>query len=143
MGATLFQKPSEVKEKWYILDATNKILGRLATRIACILRGKTESTFTPHVMQKNYVIVINSDKIKISGNKFKNKVYRYHTSYPKGFREILYFNKIKKHPTFPLRNAVYGMLPKNKSRKGIIGKLKIYQGEDHLHKNQKLIPISL
>lgn len=118
---------------WYIIDATGKNLGRLATQIATILLGKHKPNFTPGVDTGDFVIVINAEHVKVTGNKLEDKVYYHYTGYPSGLKEITLKNQLLKHPDRVIHSAVWGMLPHNKLGRQIIKKLKIYAGPDHPH----------
>ena len=110
---TYSAKPREVEAKWYLIDAEGQVLGRLASLIANILRGKLKPNYTPHIDTGDFVIVINADKIKVTGSKETQKIYHHHTGYPGGLRSISYRDLMQKHPTKALREAVRGMLPHN------------------------------
>ena len=129
-------KPGEVPANWWIVDAADQTLGRLATKIATTLRGKDKPQFTPHVDTGDFVVVLNSNKIKIGGNKASNKIYYRHTGYLGGLKETSYKEMLEKKPDFIIREAVKGMLPKNKLSNKIIKKLKIYGGSEHPHSAQ-------
>src|SRR5699024_1577118 len=126
-------KPNEDERKWYVIDAEDKVLGRLATEVATILRGKNKPIYTPHVDTGDHVIIINEDKIKLTGNKLKQKNYTYHTGYPGGLRQVPYSELINKNPERIIQLAVKGMLPKNRLGRSMIKKLKVYRGETHNH----------
>lgn len=134
---TAIPKKGEQDRKWLLIDADGMILGRLATRIASILRGKDKPTYTPFFDNGDFVIVINADKIKLSGNKEEQKVYYRHSGWMGGIKETSYLKMLKSHPERILKAAIKGMLPKNKLNRKIIKKLKIYSGVDHKHKAQK------
>ena len=133
---TLSLRKEEVKHNWYVVDASNKILGRLATKIADRIRGKDKPTFTPHIDGGDYVVVINADKIIVTGNKLENKKYYRHSLYPGGLKTKVFKDIMEKNPEFIIENAVKGMLPKNKLGKKIFKKLKVYRGESHPHESQ-------
>jgi large subunit ribosomal protein L13 len=130
-------KPQEVERKWWVVDATNQTLGRLATQIATTLRGKDKPQFTPHVDTGDFVVVLNSEKINIKGSKASDKMYYRHTGYFGGLKETTYKEMLEKDPGFIIQNAVKGMLPKNKLSNQIIKKLKVYKGSEHPHDTQK------
>ncbi len=134
---TIIPKKEEVGDSWILIDAKGQVLGRLATKIATILRGKDSPQFTPHLPGESGVIVINVDKINVTGRKKEDKLYYHHTGYPGGIRSISYEKVIKKKPDFPLKHAVKGMLPKNRLGKKLLTRLKIYTGENHPHNAQK------
>ena len=129
-------KPNEVERKWWVIDASGQTLGRLATQIATTLRGKDKPQFTPHVDTGDFVVVLNSEKINIKGNKASDKMYYRHTGYFGGLKETTYKDMLKKDPGFVIQNAVKGMLPKNKLSNQIIKKLKIYRDSEHPHNAQ-------
>lgn len=129
-------KPNEIERKWYIIDAEGKKLGRLASEVASILRGKRNPMFTPHVDTGDHVIVINAEKIVLTGKKLDQKLYRYHTGHPGGLKEVSYKNIMANNPEKALQLAVKGMLPKNSLGRQMIKKLKVYQGTEHNHEAQ-------
>ncbi|HEC92527.1 MAG TPA: 50S ribosomal protein L13, partial [Candidatus Atribacteria bacterium] len=128
---TYSAKLEDVDKKWYLIDAKGKVLGRLATQVASILRGKNKPSFTPFMDLGDYVVIINAEKIKVTGNKLKGKIYRYHTSYPGGLKSTTLETLLQKKPELVLKKAVQGMIPHNKLGRAIIKKLKIYRGEEH------------
>src|SRR6056297_124110 len=128
---TYMAKPNEVERKWYLIDAEGKTLGRLATQVATLLRGKHKPTYTPHVDTGDNVIVINCSKIVLTGNKLDQKTYKYHTGYPGGLKEIIYKDFLAKTPDKAVYIAVKGMLPKNKLGRKMIKKLRVYSGSEH------------
>ncbi len=130
-------KPNEVERKWYVIDAEDLVLGRLSTEVASILRGKNKPIYTPHVDTGDYVIVINADKIKLTGKKLSQKQYRYHTGYPGGLRSIPYSRMMVENPEKAVMLAVKGMLPKNALGRQMIKKLKVYSGSEHNHEAQQ------
>ena len=132
------QKPSEVQRKWHLIDAEGKSLGRLSTEIAKLLRGKHKVTFTPHVDGGDYVVVINADKIEVTGKKRDNKVYRHHTGYIGSLKEINFKKLQEKKPEEIIRLSVSGMLPKNKLRAPMMKRLRIFAGSEHTHQAQKV-----
>lgn len=129
--------------KWYLVDAQNKTLGKLAVDIANILRGKNKPDFTPHMDNGGYVVVINAEKIKLSGKKLDDKKYYRHSGYMGGLKETTARELLEKKPTDLILNAVKGMLPKNKLRAVFLKKLRIFSGEEHTHTAQKPEPISI
>jgi len=137
MMKSYMAKKNEIDRKWYIIDAEGKVLGRLASEIATILSGKNKPIYTPHVDTGDFVIVINADKIKLTGKKLEQKNYVYHTGYPGGLREIPYERMIKEKPEKIIELAVKGMLPKNRLGRKMIKKLKVYAGAEHKHEAQK------
>ena len=130
-------KSHEVERKWYVIDAENKTLGRLASEVAAILRGKKKPTYTPHVDCGDYVIVINAEKVAVTGKKRKEKIYKRHTGYPGGLREMTFEQLMEKHPTEIVRHAVKGMMPNGKLGRQMYKKLKVYAGSEHGHDAQK------
>ena len=132
-------KKEEVQRNWFVVDATDRVLGRVATKIADKIRGKDKPTFTPHTDGGDYVIVINAEKIKVTGSKFDNKIYYRHSLYPGGLKSQTFKELNKKNPERIIEEAVKGMLPKNKLGKSIIKKLKVFQGPNHDHESQQPI----
>ena len=130
-------KPQEVERKWYILDAEGQTLGRLASEAASILRGKKKPIYTPHVDCGDYVIIINAEKIEVTGKKRKEKIYKRHTGYPGGLKEITFEKLLARKPEEILRHAVKGMLPKGPLGRDMAKKLKVYAGAEHKHEAQK------
>lgn len=137
---TYHQKPSEVQRKWLVIDASNQVLGRLATQIATLLRGKHKPTYTPSIDGGDFVIVVNVEKIKILGRKAEQKIYYRHTGYPGGIKATPYKMMLAKHPDRILRFAVKGMLPKNRLGRHMLGKLRLYAGPNHPHAAQQPTP---
>ena len=132
-------KKEEVTRSWFVLDASDKVLGRLATKIADRIRGKDKPSFTPHTDGGDYVIVVNAEKIKVTGSKSTDKKYYTHSLYPGGLKTRTFKDLNEKNPEKIIENAVKGMLPKNKLRKEIIKKLKVFKGPNHDHESQKPI----
>ncbi len=132
-------KKEDVTRSWFVLDASDKVLGRLATKIADRIRGKDKPSFTPHTDGGDYVIVVNAEKIKVTGSKSTDKKYYTHSLYPGGLKTRTFKDLNKKNPEKIIENAVKGMLPKNKLRKEIIKKLKVFKGPNHDHESQKPI----
>lgn len=130
-------KPQEVERKWYVIDATDKTLGKLAVEAASILRGKKKPIYTPHVDTGDYVIVINAEKVKVSGKKPEKKIYAHHSGYPGGLHEMSFEKMQEKNPTFIIRHAVKGMLPKGPLGNQMLKKLHVYAGPKHDHAAQK------
>ncbi len=137
MQKTTILKPGEFERDWYIVDASGKTLGRLATRVATILRGKHKPGFAPHMDVGDFVIVVNAEKIHVTGNKREDKTYWSHTQYPGGIRLINFEAKMEKDPTFAVTNAIKGMIPHNKLGRRVMKKLKVYAGEKHPHASQQ------
>ena len=131
-----FLKKSELKSEWYEIDASNAIVGRLATVISKIIRGKNKSNFTPHMDMSDFIIVINAEKVILTGNKEDSKEYWRHTGYPGGQKTVSYKQMLETHPDRVISNAVKGMLPHNKLGRKLLKHLKVYKGENHPHKAQ-------
>jgi len=131
-------KGDEIRKDWFLVDATGQTLGRLATRIAGILTGKHKPIYTPHIDVGDHVIVINADKIVLTGRKLEDKMYGRHSQYPGGLKQISAKDLLKNHPERLLEYAVKGMLPNNKLRDYRMGKLRVYVGPEHPHKAQKV-----
>ena len=129
-------KNEDVQKKWYVVDAEGKTLGRLATKVATVLRGKDKPQFTPHSDTGDFVVVINADKVHLTGKKLAQKTYYWHTSYPGGIKSITADKLMEKEPGEVVRKAVWGMLPKNKWQKRLIKRLKVYAGDTHPHSAQ-------
>ena len=129
-------KSSEIVRNWYLVDASDKTLGRLASNIAQILRGKNKVNFTPHMDMSDFIIVINAEKVILTGNKEDTKEYWRHTGYPGGQKTVSYKQMLDTHPDRVINNAVKGMLPHNKLGRKLLKHLKVYKGENHPHKAQ-------
>ena len=138
---TYMAKPAEVERKWYVVDATDMVLGRLASQVAMVLRGKNKPTFTPNVDTGDYVIIINADKVRLTGKKLEKKYYRYHTGSIGGLKEVQYKKLMAEKPEFVVFKAVKGMLPKNAIGRTMIKKLHVYAGNEHNHQAQQ--PVEL
>ena len=136
---TFALKKENVDRQWFVIDASDKILGRIATKIADRIRGKDKPTFTPHTDGGDYVVVINAEKIKVTGEKFNDKKYYTHSLYPGGLKTKTFREMNEKHPERIIEEAVKGMLPKNKLGKSMIKKLKVFSGPDHDHESQQPI----
>ena len=143
MQKTWNAKPGEVTRRWYVVDAEGQTLGRLATRIADTLRGKGKPEYTPHVDTGDFVVVVNAEKIHVTGNKLDQKMYHRHSGYPGGLRSRTLREQLERRPTEVLCKAVKGMLPRNKLARAQIGKLKIYAGPEHPHSAQSPEPLKL
>lgn len=130
-------KPHEVERKWYVIDADGKTLGRLASEAASILRGKKKPIYTPHVDTGDYVIVINAEKVAVTGKKRKEKIYKRHSGYPGGLKELTFEQLQAKKPEEIIRHAVKGMMPNGKLGRQMYKKLKVYAGTEHDHTAQK------
>jgi large subunit ribosomal protein L13 len=129
-------RPLEVERKWYVVDAEGKHLGRLATEIVRVLRGKNKPQYTPHVDVGDFVVVVNADRVAVTGKKAEQRVYRRHSGYPGGMKETSYEQMLARKPTEVLRKAVYGMMPKTRLARKQFKKLKIYAGPEHPHSAQ-------
>ena len=140
---TFSAKPYEVERTWFELDAQGQTLGRLATRVASILRGKHKPIYTPHVDCGDYVIVVNADKINVTGQKLDQKIYYRHSGYPGGLKQITLRRQLENHPERVIESAVRGMLPKNRLGRKMFKKLKVYAGPDHPHQAQQPEPLEL
>jgi len=134
---TYSAKPQDIKQDWYVVDAADQILGRMASRVAAVLRGKHKPTFTPHMDTGDYVIIINADKIRLTGQKEFNKTYFHHTGFPKGARTASFRHLRQKSPEWIIQNAVRGMLPHNRLGRQVFKKLKVYAGTEHPHEAQQ------
>ena len=134
---TYVAKPGEIERKWYVVDATDRTLGRLATRIATILRGKHKPVFTPHEDVGDFVVVVNAEKIKVTGRKLDQKMYYRHSGYPGGITGITLRRQLELHPERVLQSAVKGMLPRGPLARRQIKKLKVYAGGQHPHEAQQ------
>lgn len=139
---TYFPKAKDITQDWYLVDANDQTLGRLATRIAAILIGKNEPTFTPGVDPDNFVVVVNAERIRVTGNKLEDKFYYRHSQYPGGLKSISLKDQLAKHPDRVIREAVWGMLPHNKLGRQLIKKLKVYAGPEHPHQAQQPKPVA-
>ena len=135
--STFMAKPETVERKWYVIDAEGVVLGRLASQVAVMLRGKNKPTFTPHVDTGDFVIVVNTDKIVLTGKKLDDKIYYHHTGYPGGLKETKYRDLMANKSEFALKKAVRGMLPKGPLGNKMFKKLKVYAGPEHEHAAQK------
>jgi large subunit ribosomal protein L13 len=142
MIKTYVAKPGEIEQKWLLVDATDKVVGRLASRLAVLLMGKHRPTYTPHVDTGDYVVVVNVEKIKFTGNKWEQKEYRWYSGYP-GQKSVTAATRHERHPEKILHEAVRRMLPKNKLATKMLAKLKIYAGPDHPHQAQNPAPTEL
>lgn len=134
---TIYVKPKDVERKWYIVDASGKPLGRVAAKIATILQGKNKAYYSPHQELGDYVVVVNADKIAVTGNKRKAKLYYRHSGYAGGLKVESFEKAIARKPTFPLETAIRGMLPKNRLGRKLFNNVKVYAGENHPHGAQQ------
>jgi large subunit ribosomal protein L13 len=139
--STSMSKESELEAKWFVIDAEGQVLGRLASRVATILRGKHKPTFSPHSDVGDHVVVVNAEKVHLTGRKLTGKVYRWHTGYIGGVREITAGGMLKSHPERMVEWAVQGMLPKNRLGRAMARKLKVYRGSQHPHAAQRPTPL--
>lgn len=138
---TAMSSDEAVDRKWFLVDAQGQVLGRVATRVATILRGKHKVTFAPHLDVGDHVVVINAEKVHLTGRKMTDKLYRWHTGYIGGVREISAERMLKSHPERVIEWAVQGMLPKGRLGRAMFKKLKVYRGADHPHASQKPEPL--
>jgi large subunit ribosomal protein L13 len=141
--STFTAKPAEVQRDWFVIDATDKVLGRLATEVARRLRGKHKPIYTPHVDTGDYIIIINAEKIRVTGNKTTDKMYHHHTGYIGGLKSISFEKQIEKAPERVIRSAVKGMMPKGPLGRDMFRKLKIYAGPEHQHTAQQPQPLEV
>jgi large subunit ribosomal protein L13 len=141
--STYFPKEGEIARKWLVVDATGQTLGRLASRVASILAGKHSPRYTPFIDTGDHVVVINADKIKLTGLKSESKVYRHYTGYPGGLREEEFTKRFARKPELIVQDAIEGMLPKSKMGRAMAKKLKVYKGDRHPHEAQKPEALSL
>ena len=140
---TYVTKPGSVEREWYVVDAEGQTLGRFASQIAAVLRGKHKPQYSPAVDVGDFVIVVNAEKIRVTGRKMKQKKYYRHSRYPGGLREITLEDQLDRHPTRVIKAAVKGMLPRNRLGRKIFKKLKVYAGPDHPHQAQQPKPLEL
>ncbi len=140
---TPMPKESEIERKWFVVNADGQVLGRLATRVATILRGKHKPTFTPHLDAGDHVVVVNAEKVHLTGRKLRDKIYRWHTGYIGGLREVNAEKMLRTHPERVIEWAVQGMLPKNRLGRAMAKKLKVYRGAEHPHQAQRPEPLEL
>jgi large subunit ribosomal protein L13 len=139
---TYTARKGAVPRQWYVVDAQGKVLGRLASRIAMVLRGKTKPTFTPHLDTGDFVVVVNAGQVQLTGRKLDNKFYYRHSGYPGGLKEISARHLLQRKPEEVLRHAVRGMLPKNSLGRHLLKKLKVYAGGEHPHQAQQPVPLT-
>ncbi|MCC6966424.1 MAG: 50S ribosomal protein L13 [Nitrospira sp.] len=143
MTKTYLEKPANVQRKWYLVDAEGKTLGRLAAKVATLLRGKHKPTFTPHVDTGDHVVIVNAEKVVLTGNKMESKTYSTHSGFPGGLKTLTAEHIHRKDPTKLLTKAIEGMLPKNPLGNHMAKKLRVYAGTAHPHQAQKLESLSL
>ena len=134
---TFSAKPETVERDWFVVDATDKVLGRLAAEIATRLRGKHKPEYTPHVDTGDYIVVVNAEKVRVTGKKATDKIYHSHTGYPGGLKSISFEKLVDKAPERTIQSAVKGMLPKGPLGRAMFGKLKVYAGDEHPHAAQQ------
>lgn len=137
MDKTYYPKAGEISQEWVLLDANDQNLGRFAAKVASLLLGKHKPTFTPGVDSGVYVVIINAERVRVTGNKMDEKFYYQHSNYPGGLKTVSLRHQLQKHPDRVLRSAVWGMLPHNKYGRQVIKKLKVYAGAEHPHYAQK------
>ncbi|WP_347489964.1 50S ribosomal protein L13 [Desulfoscipio sp. XC116] len=137
MRTTYMAKPADVQRKWYILDGEGKVLGRLAAEAARLLRGKHKPIFTPHVNTGDHVVIINADKVVLTGNKLRQKMYYRHSGYPGGLKATSYDKLMQNKPELAVYKAITGMLPHNSLGRDMARKLRVYRGSEHPHESQK------
>jgi len=140
---TFSAKPAEVRRDWYVVDATNKTLGRLSTEIARRLRGKHKPEYTPHVDTGDYIVVVNAEKIRVTGNKLKDKMYHHHTGYIGNLKSVPLDKLLETHPERALEHAVKGMLPRGPLGRQMLSKLRVFAGPEHKHAAQQPLPLEI
>ena len=140
---TFSAKPAEVRRDWYVVDATNKTLGRLSTEIALRLRGKHKPEYTPHVDTGDYIVVINAEKVRVTGNKLQDKMYHHHTGYIGNLKSIPLKKMLDEHPERVIEKAVKGMLPRGPLGRQMYSKLRVFAGPEHTHAAQQPIPLEV
>ena len=141
MMKTMSAKPADIQRRWYLVDADGRVLGRLASRVATLLRGKHKPIYTPHVDTGDHVIVINAAKVRLTGNKRQEKFYAWHSGYPGGFKSIIAAKLLAQKPERVIELAIRGMLPKSKLGRAMFKKLKVYAGANHPHQAQQPTPL--
>jgi large subunit ribosomal protein L13 len=140
---TIFVNEADAKKNWYIIDASGKTLGRVAAKTASVLRGKNKATYTPNQNMGDYVVIINADKIQVTGNKPDDMMYRHYTGYVRGLRSYSFNELIAKHPEDPLRRTIAGMLPNGRLGRALMDNVKIYAGSEHPHTAQNPQPLEV
>ncbi len=140
---TFSAKPAEVRRDWYVVDATGKTLGRLSTEIARRLRGKHKPEYTPHIDTGDYIVVVNAEKIRVTGNKLKDKIYHHHTGYIGNLKSVPLDKLLEEHPERALEKAVKGMLPRGPLGRKMFSKLRVFAGPEHSHAAQQPIPLEV
>ena len=132
----------DINQEWFVVDARDKILGRLATKIAMVLRGKHKPTYTPHMDTGDFVVVVNAEKVAVTGKKLEDKIYYHHTQHPGGIKQIVLKDLLEKSPEDVIKKAVWGMLPKGSLGRKMFSKLKVYAGDSHPHQAQQPKPLA-
>ena len=140
---TFSAKPAEVRRDWYVVDATNKTLGRLSTEIALRLRGKHKPEYTPHVDTGDYIVVVNAEKVRVTGNKLEDKIYHHHTGYIGNLKSVPLKKMLAEHPERVIEKSVKGMLPRGSLGRQMYSKLRVFAGPEHTHAAQQPIPLEL
>ena len=140
---TFSAKPAEVRRDWYVVDATNKTLGRLSTEIAHRLRGKHKPAYTPHIDTGDYIVVVNAEKVRVTGNKLKDKMYHHHTGYVGNLKSVPLEKLLDEHPERVIEKAVKGMLPRGPLGRQMYSKLRVFAGPEHTHAAQQPIPLEV
>ncbi len=140
---TYFPGEGDIQKRWFLIDAKDKTLGRLSSEVAKILRGKNKVSYTPHADTGDFVVVINAEKIRVTGKKLRDKFYYRHTNYPGGLKSISLMKLLDEKPEEVIRHAVRGMLPKTPLGRRMLKKLKVYRGEEHRHQAQKPVPLNI
>ena len=140
---TYSAKPKEVRRDWFVIDATDKVLGRLASEVAVRLRGKHKPEYTPHIDTGDHIVVVNADKVRVTGTKMDNKIYHRHTGYPGGIKSVVLKDLLERHPERVVETAVKGMLPKNPLGRAMFKKLHVYAGAEHKHTAQQPRPLEI
>ncbi|MDR3275871.1 MAG: 50S ribosomal protein L13 [Treponema sp.] len=140
---TIFIKPAQVERKWFVIDAQDKALGRVAARVAAIVRGKEKPIFAPHQEMGDFVVVVNADKVAVTGRKAQQKLYHHHSGYPGGLKTQNFEKLLERHPTSPLELAIKGMLPKGPLGRKLLKNVKLYAGAEHPHEAQNPSAIEL
>ena len=143
MMSTVSAKKEEVERQWFVVDVQGLVLGRVATKVASVLRGKHKPIYTPHVDTGDFVVIINAEKIQLTGNKLDDKIYYHHSGYPGGLKAVTAGKLLKTKPGDVITNAVKGMLPKNPLGRSMITKMKVYAGPDHPHKAQNPVALEI
>ena len=140
---TYTPKPADVERQWHVIDATDVVLGRLASQVATLLRGKHKPIYAPHLDTGDFVIIVNADKVALSGKKLEQKRAYRHSGYPGGLRSVSYAELLEKHPERAVEKAIKGMLPKTKLGRKMFGKVKVYAGPEHPHQAQQPVPYDI